>query len=386
MCQLKVLFLFLTIAAAGVVCSGGVTSSFVRKSQPSVCMPLNTFPPPSGDNAPEQYDTLYNYELGTGDAARQFCFTTAPKAGPDVPYTFGDLGQTYDSNQTFEHYFSNPEGQAMLFVGDLCYADAHLYHDNNRWDAWGRFVEKSTAYQPWIWTAGNHEIDFAPEIGEIVPFKPFMHRYHVPYKASKSTSPLWYSIKRASAYIIVLSSYSAYGKYTPQYNWLEQELPKVNRAETPWLIVLLHSPWYNSNGYHYMEGESMRVMFESWFVEHKVDIVFAGHVHSYERTKRFSNVKYNITNGLSTPVKDPSAPVYVTIGDGGNLEGLANNFSDPQPSYSAFREASYGHGMLRIKNRTHAHFTWHRNHDNEPVVADSVWLSNRHWYPEEEQN
>lgn len=31
--------------------------------------------------------------------------------------------------------------------------------------------------------------------------------------ASKSTSPLWYSIKRASTNIIVLSSYSAYGKY-----------------------------------------------------------------------------------------------------------------------------------------------------------------------------
>lgn len=40
--------------------------------------------------------------------------------------------------------------------------------------------------------------------------------------------------------------------------------------------------------------------------------------------KRFSNVKYNITNGLATPVYDPSAPVYITIGDGGNMEGLAN--------------------------------------------------------------
>lgn len=48
--------------------------------------------------------------------------------------------------------------------------------------------------------------------GEKVPFKPFTFRYHVPYKASESTSPLWYSIKRASAYIIVLSSYSAYGE------------------------------------------------------------------------------------------------------------------------------------------------------------------------------
>lgn len=134
--------------------------------------------------------------------------------------------------------------------------------------------------------------------GEYTAFKPYMHRYHVPYRASKSTSPLWYSIKRASAYIIVLSSYSAYGikftlcswfsirlcgnkmkiewfcliliiagKYTPQYSWLEKEFHKVNRAETPWLIVLVHSPWYNSNNYYYMEGESMRVMFESWFCQ-----------------------------------------------------------------------------------------------------------------------
>lgn len=51
----------------------------------------------------------------------------------------------------------------MLNVGDLSYADDHPFRDNVKWDVWARFVEKSTAYQPWIWTAGNHELDFAPE-------------------------------------------------------------------------------------------------------------------------------------------------------------------------------------------------------------------------------
>ncbi|KAM7516180.1 hypothetical protein LguiA_005763 [Lonicera macranthoides] len=366
-----------------------------------------------------KYNTKYIYELGKGDAQRRFFFTTPPEVGPDASYTFGiivihanvlnvkgmvnceckrdgelrtwsnvdgDLGQTYDSNQTFHHYHSNPKGQAVLFAGDLSYADNHLFHDNVRWDTWGRFIEKNAAYQAWIFAPGNHELDYAPEIGEYVPFKPYKHRYHVPYRASNSTSPLWYSIKRASAHIIVLSSYSAYGKYTPQYSWLEEELLKVNRSKTPWLIVVLHCPWYNSNNYHYMEGESMRVEFEPWFVQHKVDLVLSGHVHSYERSERVSNVRYNITNGESMPVRDPRAPVYITIGDGGNIEGLANDFMDPQPSYSAYREASFGHAMLEIKNRTHAYYTWHRNQDNEAVASDSIWFYNRYWYPEEEHS
>ncbi|KAL7201836.1 hypothetical protein ACSBR1_033521 [Camellia fascicularis] len=273
---------------------------------------------------------------------------------------------------------SNPiKGQAVLFAGDLSYADDHPNHDNTKWDTFGRFIEKSVAYQPWIWSAGNHEIDLASNLEEIDPFKPYLHRYYVPYKASQSTSPFRYSIKRASTYIIVLSSYSAYGKYTPQYKWLEQELPKINRYKTPWVIVILQAPWYNTNHYHYMEGESMRVQFESLFVQNKVDIVFAGHVHSYERSERISNIKYNITNGLSLPVRDINAPVYITIGDGGNMEGIANNFIYPQPNYSAYREASFGHAIRDIKNRTHAYYCWQRNQDNEPVVADSAWFFNR---------
>lgn len=148
------------------------------------------------------------------------------------------------------------------------------------------------------------------------------------------------------------------GKYTPQYKWLLAALRRVDRNVTPWLIVLMHTPLYNSNSDHYYEGEPMRVIFEQFLVEYKVDVVFAGHVHAYERTVStrspclqqhssvtfhfnyaamfnswlcpfvllqhpVSNVQYDIVNGQCNPLVAESSPVYIVIGDGGNIEGLS---------------------------------------------------------------
>ncbi|PIA42298.1 hypothetical protein AQUCO_02000032v1 [Aquilegia coerulea] len=423
--------------------SAGITSSFVRSEWPSIDIPLDNevFAIPKGYNAPEQvhitqgdYDgkaviiswvtpkesgpnklqygtsekqynfsaegtttnyTFYNYksgyihhclvdglEIGTGDSAREFWFQTPPKIDPDASYTFGiigDMGQTYNSLSTLEHYMQSG-GQTLLFVGDLSYADRYENNDVGiRWDSWGRFIERSAAYQPWIWTVGNHEIEYMPKMGEVRPFRNYLTRYVTPFAASKSTSPLWYSIRRASAHIIVLSSYSPFVTYTLQWRWLKEELTKVDREKTPWLIVLMHSPLYNSNVKHFMEGESMRAAFESWFVQYKVDLIFAGHVHAYERSYRFSNIHYNVSSGDRYPIFDKSAPVYITVGDGGNQEGLAVSFRDPQPDYAAFREASYGHSTLELKNRTHALYHWNRNDDGKKVPTDSVVFLNQYW-------
>lgn len=73
--------------------------------------------------------------------------------------------------------------------------------------------------------------------------------------------------------------------------------------------------------------------------------------------------------------EDDCGPLHITIGDGGNREGLATDFTDPQRKISLFREASFGHGELEVVNSTHALWTWHRNDNDEPVIADQVWLS-----------
>ncbi|KAJ8500082.1 hypothetical protein OPV22_010634 [Ensete ventricosum] len=306
-----------------------------------------------------KYNTKYYYKIGTGASAREFWFQTPPEIDPDVPYVFGiigDLGQTFNSLSTLEHYMQTG-GQTVLFVGDLSYADRYEYNDGIRWDSWGHLIEKSAAYQPWIWTAGNHEIEYRPDLGEVSTFKPYLHRYVTPYVSSKSSSPLWYAVRRASAHIIVVSSYSPFVKYTPQWFWLREELKRVNREKTPWLIVLMHAPLHNSNEAHYMEG----------------------HVHAYERSYRVSNINYNITSGSRRPVPDKSAPVYITVGDGGNQEGLAVRFSELQPDYSAFREASYGHSTLEMKNRTHAFYHWNRNDDGKHVPTDHIVFRNQYW-------
>ncbi|CDY47560.1 BnaA08g07270D [Brassica napus] len=329
-----------------------------------------------------EYNTKYYYKIESGESSREFWFVTPPHVHPDASYKFGiigDLGQTFNSLSTLEHYMRSG-AQAVLFLGDLSYADRYQYNDVGvRWDTWGRFVEPSTAYQPWLWSAGNHEVDYMPYMGEVTPFKNYLERYTTPYLASKSSNPLWYAVRRASAHIIVLSSYSPFVKYTPQWRWLDAEFKRVDREKTPWLIVLMHSPIYNSNEAHFKEGESMRAAFEEWFVEYRVDVVFAGHVHAYERSYRVSNVRYNVSSGDRFPVPDTSAPVYITVGDGGNQEGLAGRFMEPQPDYSAFREASYGHSTLDIKNRTHAVYHWNRNDDGKKVATDEFVLYNQYW-------
>jgi hypothetical protein len=101
-------------------------------------------------------------------------------------------------------------------------------------------------------------------------------------------------------------------------------------------------------------------------LRHHVNLVISGHVHAYERSRPvFGNA--TVSDGVT----------YVVVGDGGNAEGHASRYQQPQPSWSAFRNGTqYGHATWTVLNATHAFWAWHRNVDGVRTTKDELWLCN----------
>ncbi|XP_065043664.1 probable purple acid phosphatase 20 [Musa acuminata AAA Group] len=305
--------------------------------------------------------TVYYYRCGS-NPTRKFSFKTPPSSLPFRFAVAGDLGQTGWTNSTLQHVAAQ-DYDVLLLPGDLSYADCR----QSLWDSFGRLVEPLASSRPWMVTQGNHEIEKIPVIHP-QPFVAYNSRWRMPYDAdpaAPSASNLYYSFEVAggAVHVIMLGSYADFGPSSSQHTWLAFDLARLDRNRTPWVVALIHAPWYNSNAAHQGEGEEMRQAMEAQLYGARVDVVFAGHVHAYER---FTRVYDNRS--------DPCGPVHIIIGDGGNREGLASEYLD-KPKISVFREASFGHGRLEVANATHALWTWNRNDDDEAVVADQIWLT-----------
>ncbi|EXB88727.1 putative purple acid phosphatase 20 [Morus notabilis] len=310
---------------------------------------------------PLKPSTVYYYRCGP-NLSPEFSFKTPPAQFPIKFAVVGDLGQTEWTASTLQH-LAKSNYDILLLPGDLSYADL----DQPMWDNFGRLVEPLARQRPWMVTQGNHEVEKIPLVHS-QPFTAYNARWRMPFEESGSDSNLYYSFDAAGGgvHVVMLGSYADFGRDSVQYKWLKDDLGKVDRGRTPWVVVVIHAPWYNSNSAHQGESESddMKAAMEELIYGARVDVVLAGHVHAYERFTRVYNDK-----------ADKCGPVHITIGDGGNREGLASKYIDPKPEISLFREASFGHGQLEVVNASHAQWTWHRNQDDEAVASDSFWLT-----------
>jgi len=339
--------------------------------------------------------TRYYYQCGDfiGNPSEIASFTTGPKIGDTTPMTFGvigDIGQTPDTEKTLAHLHKSHQLDMILHAGDLAYADCV----QELWDSYGRLIEPVSKSISWMVGPGNHEIEVSSD-NQL--FKAFESRYRMPafepaefgqviissainpYTKQPYCSPSqflaeynygnsFYSFDIGIAHVVYLNSYTPSDTNSAQYSWLVSDLDKINRTELPWIIVVMHCPWYNSNTAHQNEKQTllMKETIEDVFYKYKVNLVITGHVHAYERTYP---VYANEINKLG--------PTYITIGDGGNIEGHATGYQYPQPAWSAFRNGTqYGYGTLSIDNFNSMQWKWYRNMDSEWVFKDQVQIDN----------
>ena len=103
----------------------------------------------------------------------------------------------------------------------------------------------------------------------------------------------WYSIDRQGIRFIVLDSNSDLNVRSEQYRWFEGNLKAIG-AETKFVIVIFHHPIFSSTDKY--ADEKGLICMVPLFERYKVDMVFSGHSHNYEKFL-YHNIYYIVTGG-----------------------------------------------------------------------------------------
>jgi hypothetical protein len=116
------------------------------------------------------------------------------------------------------------------------------------------------------------------------------------YKPFNMDGKRYYSFRKGDAEFFALdSTYMS----PAQVDWLRNALAK---SDAKWKIPFFHHPLYSSGRRHGSEVD-LRQLVEPLFVEHGVDVVFAGHEHFYERLKPQKGIYY-FTEGGSAKLRE----------------------------------------------------------------------------------
>ena len=67
----------------------------------------------------------------------------------------------------------------------------------------------------------------------------------------------FYSFEAGLVHFLFLNPYTPSNVTSKQYQFVKSDLLRVNRANTPWIVVVTHCPFYSSNIGHYNENQTV---------------------------------------------------------------------------------------------------------------------------------
>jgi len=307
-------------------------------------------------------------------------FTTAPDASMPVPFKtmiYGDLGidnsvQTLNLLRTLK---KQQQFDMIWHVGDLNYADDHSdtkFSYEEITEGWMTNMTDIWNENPYMLLPGNHEHSCGS--GTCTPgqvnFSSFRLRYNMPHDETDSATNMHYSFDYSFVHFVNVDTETypggpeekGSGPFGNQTEWLIKDLTaaNLNRAERPWVLVGGHRQWFSTG----MGIEAQIKYFAPIFEQYKVDIVFCGHIHWYERLYALSGTGEICTKSY----ENPTCPIYIVTGAAGNIEGLSG-YEQPLNITNVLL-SEFGVGRLNVYNASHA--LWEFLKSSDGTVADSV--------------
>jgi hypothetical protein len=267
--------------------------------------------------------TTYMYQVASGNAISA-TLTLATAALPGSTFSFaavGDFGGGSSQETTIATNIANGGTPFLLTLGDNIYPDSqdpdfattYFDFDARFYKPYAAAMSKQTF---WI-GGGNHEY-YGDEA--------FWQNIWMP------NNERWYSYDWGDAHFLVLDTEQPYAPGTPQYQFAQADL--VASQSKAWRIVMAHRPPYSSSS-NSSSSQNVRTYLVPLFEQQHVQLVLTGHSHNYERTYPLLGGVPQTTGGVT----------YIVSGGGGN--GL-NQFLISQPSWSAFRQATYEHVHITV--------------------------------------
>ncbi len=229
----------------------------------------------------------YYYQILMSDSVSELSsFQTAPKREAEFQFVaIGDSRTGHDVHQHISEMIAQLSPDLVISMGDLVGAGGNF-------EEWGPNYFAPAArlidHTPVMSTLGDHdnEIDAGAN-------------FNYYFRHCEDNRKLWFSFDYGPAHFVSLDYRGE--RDSTMMQWFEEDMA---RSGARWKFVYLHRPSYNLGGHRTNWGAGV---WPELYRKHKVDIVFAGHSHIYER---FYPMK---------PSADPEAwPVtYITTGGAG---------------------------------------------------------------------
>src|SRR4030095_10624868 len=249
-------------------------------------------------------------------------FTTAALPGSTFSFAaVGDYGGGSSQETQVATNIANGGTQFVQTLGDNVYpeaADPNFSTTYSDYDARFYIPYATAMSRQTLWlAAGNHEY-YGNEA--------FWQHIWMP------NNERWYSYDWGDAHILVLDAEQPYTPGTPQYQFAQTDLG-ANQSKV-WRIVVVPRPPYSSLSNN-SSSVNVRTYLVPLFQQQHVQLVLTGNSHNYERSYPLLGGVPQTTGGVT----------YIVSGGGGN--GL-NQFLISQPSWSAFRQATYEHVRITV--------------------------------------